>query len=106
MMRRLLLVVVAVGMVTAAVGARQGGSNRLTADLMKGIELRSVGPTLTPGRVVDIEIDPKNASVWYVAFAFGGVWKTENRGVTFEPIFDDHHFTTGFHLVQPPLSGL
>ena len=76
MMRRLLLVVVAVGMVTAAVGARQGGSNRLTADLMKGIELRSVGLTLTPGRVVDIEIDPKNASVWYVAFAFGGVWKT------------------------------
>ncbi|HXG54588.1 MAG TPA: hypothetical protein VNJ03_04350, partial [Vicinamibacterales bacterium] len=46
-------------------------------------------PGLATGRVQDIEIDPKNPSVWYVASAFGGLWKTENRGITFAPIFDD-----------------
>ena len=51
--------------------------------------IRSIGPGLVTGRVADIEIDPKNTNVWYVAAAFGGVWKTVNRGVTFTPIFDD-----------------
>jgi hypothetical protein len=55
---------------------------------LKGLELRSIGPTLTTGRVQDIEIDPRNPNVWYVASAFGGLWKTENRGVTFTPIDD------------------
>src|SRR6185369_9119143 len=31
-------------------------------------------------------IDPKNPSIWYVASAFGGVWKTQNRGITFEQL--------------------
>ena len=75
---------------TAIVGAGQGpGTDRLTADVLKGIELRSIGPTLATGRIVDVQIDPKNPSVWYVVSAFGGLWKTVNRGTTFSPIFDE-----------------
>ncbi len=62
---------------------------------------RAIGPTLNSGRVVDVEIDPKNPNVWYVASAFGGVWKTVNRGITFDPIFNDHHFTTCCVVVDP-----
>ncbi|HUR21354.1 MAG TPA: hypothetical protein VMZ90_11135, partial [Vicinamibacterales bacterium] len=62
----------------------------LTADQLKPIQVRSIGPGLVTGRIADIEIDPKNPSTWYVATAFGGVWKTVNRGVTFTPIFDDY----------------
>ena len=87
MARRFWLIVLAIGLVTAGLGARQG---QVTSDLLKGIELRTIGPTLTTGRVVDVEIDPKNPSVWYVASAFGGLWKTTNRGITFSPIFDDN----------------
>ncbi len=87
MARRFLLIVLAIGLVTSGLGARQG---QVTADLLKGVELRSIGPALTTGRVVDVEIDPKNPSVWYVASAFGGLWKTTNRGITFSPIFDDN----------------
>ena len=47
------------------------------------------GPTLATGRVVDVQIDSKNPNVWYVVSAFGGLWKTVNRGITFTPIFDD-----------------
>jgi photosystem II stability/assembly factor-like uncharacterized protein len=88
-------------MVTTGLGARQAASDRLNADVLKGIELRTVGPALTTGRIVDIEIDPKNSSVWYVATAFGGLWKTVNRGITFEPIFDEYTFTLCCVAVDP-----
>ncbi|MCA1837295.1 MAG: glycosyl hydrolase, partial [Actinobacteria bacterium] len=64
-------------------------AQELTADILKPITIRSIGPGLVTGRVADIKIDPNNTNVWYVAAAFGGVWKTVNRGVTFTPIFDD-----------------
>jgi len=89
MTRRTLLIVLAIGLVSAGLSARQG-QGLLTSDLLKGLELRSIGPALTTGRIVDVEIDPKNPSVWYVASAFGGLWKTTNRGITFSPIFDDN----------------
>ena len=69
--------------------------------MLKGIELRSIGPTLATGRIADIEIDPKNPSIWYVATAFGGLWKTTNRGITFAPIFDDYTFTLCCVVVDP-----
>ena len=50
---------------------------------------RSLGPSLTTGRISDVAVDPKNPSVWYVAAASGNLWKTENRGITLTPIFDD-----------------
>jgi photosystem II stability/assembly factor-like uncharacterized protein len=101
----MLMIVLAVGLVTAGLGARQG-ADRLTADVLKGIEFRMIGPTLTTGRVVDIEIDPKNPSVWYVASAFGGLWKTTNRGITFTPIFDDYTFTLCCVVVDPKDSNI
>jgi len=91
-------------MMMAGVGLGQGptGADRLTADVLKGLELRSIGPTIATGRIADIEIDPKNANVWYVASSFGGLWKTVNRGITFEPIFDHYgSFTLCCVVVDP-----
>ncbi len=61
----------------------------LTAEALAGIQLRSVGPGLVTGRIADIKIDPRHPSTWYIASAFGGVWKTTNRGASFTPIFDE-----------------
>ena len=92
-MRRILsltAIVVATVMSVASLGGQApGGTDRLTAEVLKGLELRSIGPALVTGRIADVAIDPKNPNVWYVASAFGGLWKTVNRGVTFTPIFDD-----------------
>ncbi|MGA2262957.1 MAG: glycosyl hydrolase [Acidobacteriota bacterium] len=91
-MRRAMVVVpFLVFLAAAAVGAGQApaGSDRLTADFFKGMQLRSLGPSLTTGRVADITVDPKNPDVYYVATAAGGLWKSENRGLTFTPVFDD-----------------
>ncbi len=40
------------------------------------------------GRVPDIAIDPHNPFVFYVGLGHGGVFKTNDNGVTFQPIFD------------------
>ena len=60
-----------------------------TADTIKRLTLRGIGPCFTPGRIGDVVVDPKNRNVWYVALASGGVWKTTNRGMSWKPIFDE-----------------
>ena len=42
-----------------------------------------------PGRVADIAVDPRNRSIWYLAVASGGLWKSTNRGNDWQPIFDE-----------------
>ncbi len=56
--------------------------------LSLGLSFRSVGPALTSGRISDFAVHPDDRSVYYVAVSSGGVWKTENAGTTYEPIFD------------------
>ena len=56
--------------------------------LVKGIPFRSVGPTVMSGRVVDVDVNPSDPSVFYVAYASGGLWKTESNGSEFTPLFD------------------
>src|SRR3954464_10439246 len=92
-MKRLCVFIVLLGLsiATVVVGAGQAtpASGALAADGLKGLELRGIGPTLATGRIQDVQIDPKDPNVWYVATGFGGVWKTINRGITFAPVFDE-----------------
>ncbi|MCU0341733.1 MAG: hypothetical protein MUE30_17805 [Spirosomaceae bacterium] len=65
-------------------------------------KLRSIGPAVTSGRVVDMAVNPHNHSEYYVATAAGGVWKTSNHGVTFEPIFDgEGSYSIGCVAIDP-----
>lgn len=57
-------------------------------EAMTTLPLRAIGPALTSGRVVDIAVDPRNGSTWYVATASSGVWKTTNAGTTWTSVFD------------------
>jgi photosystem II stability/assembly factor-like uncharacterized protein len=56
------------------------------------LNFRSIGPAVTSGRISDIAVNPNNPKEYYVAAAYGGVWKTQNAGITFTPIFD--HYET------------
>ncbi|MCE3259591.1 MAG: glycosyl hydrolase repeat-containing protein [Bacteroidetes bacterium] len=60
----------------------------LKSETYSHLSFRSVGPAVTSGRVIDIAVNPKNKNEWYIAAAAGGVFKTKNAGVTFQPIFD------------------
>lgn len=54
------------------------------------------------GRISDIAIHPKNDNIWYVAVGSGGVWKTVNAGITWEPIFDDQtSYSIGCVTIDP-----
>ena len=55
---------------------------------LSGLSFRSIGPALTSGRIADLAMNPDNYDEYYIASASGGVWKTTNHGVTFQPIFD------------------
>jgi len=55
---------------------------------LSGLQFRSVGPALTSGRISDFAVHPGDHSTYYVATSSGGVWKTENAGTTYQPIFD------------------
>ncbi|MEM9918247.1 MAG: glycosyl hydrolase [Bacteroidota bacterium] len=56
--------------------------------LVNSIAFESVGPTVFSGRVSDIAVNPDDPSIFYVAYASGGVWKTESNGTAFQPIFE------------------
>jgi photosystem II stability/assembly factor-like uncharacterized protein len=68
----------------------RGQDGKLTSDTLRGLELRSLGPAFTPGRVGDIVVDPRDRKVWYIAVASGGLWKTVDAGKSFQPIFDHY----------------
>ena len=59
-----------------------------TGDLLKVFEYRNIGPTRQGGRIVDFAVHPEDPFVFYVASASGGLWKTENNGLTWTPIFE------------------
>jgi len=59
-----------------------------TADMFSALKFRSIGPAVTSGRISDFAVNPINNSEYYVATSSGGVWKTVNKGVTYQPIFD------------------
>ena len=69
---------------------------------LSALKLRNVGPAFLSGRIADIAIHPENNNVWYVATGSSGVWKTENSGTTYTPIFDNEStYTTGCITIDP-----
>src|SRR5688572_12725379 len=86
----------------AATAFGQGDGDRLTPETYQKLEFRSIGPSLTTGRISDIAVDPKNANVWYIAVSAGNLWKTENRGNTWTPIFETYgSYSLGAVVVDP-----
>ena len=65
-------------------------TNKIEASTVSNMRFRLVGPALTSGRIADLAVHPNNDNLWFVAAASGGVWKTENHGTTFTPIFDNY----------------
>jgi photosystem II stability/assembly factor-like uncharacterized protein len=59
----------------------------LSSTPLKDFKARNVGPTNMSGRIVDLEV-ASNTNTFYIAAASGGVWKTEDNGQSFTPIFD------------------
>ncbi|WP_299318686.1 sialidase family protein [uncultured Maribacter sp.] len=60
-----------------------------TNSLVKNIPLKNIGPSVMSGRVVDLAVNESNPTEYYVAYASGGLWYTNNNGNTFTPVMDE-----------------
>lgn len=70
---------------STAVGAR---SSLFRESVVASVPAKNVGPTVMSGRVADIDVSPIDPTHFYVAYASGGLWRTQNNGQSFEPLFD------------------
>lgn len=66
----------------------------LEKSLVSKVPFKSIGPTIHSGRVADLDVWERDPSHFYVAYASGGLWKTENNGQSFDPIFDNEAVMT------------
>jgi photosystem II stability/assembly factor-like uncharacterized protein len=57
------------------------------SQLYEDLKWRSIGPAVMGGRTVDIDVVETQPWVIYAAIGPSGVWKTENNGITWSPVF-------------------
>ncbi|MCB0458933.1 MAG: hypothetical protein KDC74_02820, partial [Flavobacteriaceae bacterium] len=55
---------------------------------VKNVPFTNIGPNIMSGRVVDIAVNPQQPSEFYVAYATGGLWYTNNNGISFTSVSD------------------
>ncbi len=64
-------------------------TQNIPQNLLAGMQARAIGPAGMSGRITAIDVVLDNPDIWYIGTATGGVWRTKNGGITFDPIFDE-----------------
>ncbi|MGM0407693.1 MAG: WD40/YVTN/BNR-like repeat-containing protein, partial [Bacteroidota bacterium] len=62
----------------------------VNSSILSGLKFRGIGPAYASGRISDFAVNPDNHSEFFVAVSSGNIWKTENNGITFSPVFDSY----------------
>jgi photosystem II stability/assembly factor-like uncharacterized protein len=92
-------------LVTLAPSSNAQLSTPLDSASIAAFRWRSIGPAIMGGRVTDIEVDPRNSKVFYVATAAGGIWKTVNNGTMFFPLFENEKVISLGDIAIAPSNG-
>ena len=58
-------------------------------DLLAGMKARAIGPAAVGGRIAAIDAVASDPNHLVIGTATGGVWMSENGGLTWRPVFDD-----------------
>lgn len=81
--------------------AQQARYQQINASLRSPIFTRlaqfpveNIGPSVMGGRIVDIAVNPSNSIEFFVAYASGGLFYTNNNGQSFTPLFDHEESIT------------
>ena len=61
----------------------------VSTSLVAKLPLTNIGPSVMSGRVTDIDVNPNAPHEFYVGYASGGLWYTNNNGTTFQPVMDN-----------------
>lgn len=92
--RRLLLLTLCVGAAATLPKSVDAQPAPLAPETLSELTFRQIGPAVTGGRVHDVEARADDPSIIYAATASGGLWKTTNKGTTWDPLFDDQPVST------------
>ncbi len=98
-MKKLLLTLLAVALLPLTANAQEIALKG--KELFGDMKARHIGPALMSGRINDLENHPTNARIIYTGTAGGGVWKSNDGGATFNPIFDEHVQSIGVVKLDP-----
>ena len=72
------------------------------SEAVNGLTFRGIGPAVMGGRIADIAVSAQDPSTWYVAVGSGGLWKTENNGILWNPVFEDQpSYSIGAVTIDP-----
>ncbi|MGM0463670.1 MAG: WD40/YVTN/BNR-like repeat-containing protein, partial [Bacteroidota bacterium] len=82
-MKKIILFILTLTLVIAA------DAQSIKESALKAVHYRSIGPTRQGGRYVDFAVVDKNPTTFYAALATGGLWFTEDNGITFDILFED-----------------
>ncbi|MBP8213771.1 MAG: hypothetical protein KAX53_08500, partial [Saprospiraceae bacterium] len=55
----------------------------------KAMKFRNIGPAGMSGRITAIDVDLSNPNRIFAGAASGGVWLSENGGISWSPVFDE-----------------
>lgn len=66
-----------------------GNAQELSPELLENLDFRNIGPAGMSGRVTAIAARPENPEVIYAGTASGGLWRSDNGGVSWKPLFDE-----------------
>ena len=64
-------------------------SQSIDFSTLQNLKIRNVGPANMSGRITAMDAVSSNPKIIYVGAASGGVWKSENGGSAWMPVFDE-----------------
>jgi photosystem II stability/assembly factor-like uncharacterized protein len=74
----------------------------ITTDDLNQLAWRWIGPVNFSGRIAEFAVPRGQYLTYYVLTASGGLWKTEDAGIHFEPIFDKYgNMSMGYLAIAP-----
>ena len=87
-----MILLICVSSVVKSQDETEGGDKDFyKSSTFNGLKFRSIGPAIASGRISDIAVNPENCNEYYAAAASGGVWKSTNAGITWEPIYENQN---------------
>ena len=61
----------------------------MDSDLFEGMKARSIGPAGMSGRISIVEAVVSDLNIIFAGSATGGVWRSRDGGMIWQPVFDD-----------------
>lgn len=98
-LRHSFLLPLAAGLLAGSVHAQDAVT--VDSDTFAGLEARSIGPAAMSGRVSAVDAVKAERLTIYVGAASGGLWKSDDGGVKFKPIFDKYNPSIGAIRIDP-----